>query len=398
MAVALAWPVADPGYETVAVERGDVAQTVRAYGTALPLELVQVGAEVSGQVVEVTAGLNAHVQKGQELARIRVVALEADLERAASEIRAAQAALTQRGAEQQRAKDQLDNRKRSLARQRQLVAQGFLSDSALDDALLGVKSAQDDEEVAAALRDVAASELERARLRDREAKATLARASVRSPIDGIVVGQYVKVGQTLAAAFQTPILFDVASSLKRMRLEIKVDEADIGEVAPGQPLTFTVDAFPAQDFSGAVANVQRQGRVADGATTFSVIAEFDNPQERILPGMTASVRIQTGMRHAVLRIPQAALQFRPNELGRSSLPRVAIVSPAEADRLRNRAAQAADPSPPAGRSRVWALREGPISLEAVDVELGLRGDDYVELLGQQLVIGERLAVRRKRQS
>lgn len=384
-----------PDFEWGRVERGEVIRSVGAYGEAQPLESVKVGSEVSGLVEQVLAPLNAHVRKGDVLAVVQAMPLQEAARHAQARSASAQAMLEQRRAELARAEVDVQQRERTLLRQQQSMAQGFISAASLEDARLSRDLAERELQAAQSRLKAAEIDWRDALASEREATRSLGRSRILAPMDGIVIARHVEPGQTLTAGFQTPLLFDLASDLRRMRLHVRVDEADIGQVAIGQAVQFSVDTFPQDRFSGQVEAIERLGRVADGGTHFVVRVLFDNPDERVLPGMTVNVRIITGRGKDVLRVSNAALQFTPPQPADSTLPRVVITTPAGAERLKRSSAQSSRPS--ATGSRVWiADHDDPSGLSPVDIEVGLRGDDYTELKGNALAIGEQVALRARR--
>lgn len=386
-----------PDFEWGRIERGEVIRSVGAYGEAQPLESVKVGSEVSGLVEQVLAPLNAHVRKGDVLALVQALPLQEVARHAQARASAALATLDQRKAELARAEVEVQQRERTLARQQQSMAEGFISAASLEDAKLSRDLAQREFQAAQSRLMAAEIDWRDAQASQQEATRSLGRSRILSPMDGIVIARHVEPGQTLTAGFQTPLLFDLASDLRRMRLHVRVDEADIGQVAIGQDVQFSVDTFPQDRFSGRVEAIERLGRVADGGTHFVVRVLFDNPEERVLPGMTVNVRIITGRGRDVLRVSNAALQFTPPQPADSTLPRVVITTPAGAERLKRSSAQSSRPS--ATGSRVWIPdRDDPSGLSPVDIEVGLRGDEFTELTGSALTIGEQVALRAKRRA
>ncbi len=386
-----------PDFEWGRVERGEVIRSVAAYGEAQPIESVKVGSEVSGLVEQVLAPLNAHVRKGEVLALVQALPLQEVARHALARASAALATLDQRRAELARAEVEVQQRERTLARQQQSMAEGFISAASLEDAKLSRDVAHREFQAAQSRLKAAEIDWRDAQASQHEATRSLGRSRILAPMDGIVIARHVEPGQTLTAGFQTPLLFDLASDLRRMRLHVRVDEADIGQVAIGQDVQFSVDTFPQDRFSGQVEAIERLGRVADGGTHFVVRVLFDNPEERVLPGMTVNVRIITGRGRDVLRIPNAALQFTPPQAAGSTLPRVVVTTPAGAERLKRSSAQSSRPS--ATGSRVWISNHDDASgLSPVDIEVGLRGDEFTELKGSALAIGEQIALRAKRHS
>lgn len=334
-------PPAEP-YRTQVVDRGDVVRAVTATGGLQPLVTVDVGSTVSGPVKSVEADFNAQVKAGQVLARLdpqtfqtRVQQLEASLTQAQADFAVAQA---------------------DWDRYERLGAAGFASPQ-----LLAQKRAALDKgraSVAVARAQLASAQVD------------LDRSVIRSPVDGVVVDRKVEPGQSVAASFQAPTLFVIARDLSKLQAEIAVDEADIGEVREGLPVRFTVDAFPGEDFTGSVSQVRKQGAQASGVVSYTVIVQAENPGGRLLPGMTANAEILVEERRGVLRLPNAALRFRPGD------PKVAT----KAEALRGAGA----------RAIIWVLKDG--APDPVAVRLGVASDAQTEVLeglkeGDAVVIG-----------
>lgn len=344
-------PPVEP-YRTQPVDRGDVVRAVTATGGLQPLVTVDVGSTVSGPVKSVDADFNAQVKAGQVLARLdpqtfqtRVQQLEASLTQAQADFAVAQA---------------------DWDRYERLGAAGFASPQ-----LLAQKRA--------AL-DKARASVAVARAQLASAQVDLDRSVIRSPVDGVVVDRKVEPGQSVAASFQAPTLFVIARDLSKLQAEIAVDEADIGEVREGLPVRFTVDAFPGEDFTGAVSQVRKQGAQASGVVSYTVIVEAENRGGRLLPGMTANAEILVEERRNVLRLSNAALRFRPGD------PKVA----AKADAVRDATRGRGDAGGEGARAMVWVLRDG--APEPVAVRLGVASDAQTEVLeglkeDDQLVIG-----------
>jgi len=272
----------DP-YRTANADQGEITRVVSATGALQPLVSVNVGSTVSGPVLEVQADFNSVVRAGQVLARI-------DPESFSQRVRQAQATLTQARADQQAAEA-------DYARYARLAERGFASDQLISQQRAA--RARANASVSQALAALASAQTD------------MDRTVIRSPIDGVVVDRQVNPGQSVAASFQAPTLFVIAQDLSRLQANITVDEADIGGVHERMPVRFTVDAFPGQDFEGAVTQVRQQGVPASGVVSYTVVVEADNPGRRLLPGMTANAQIIVERVPQTLRVPNAALRFRP---------------------------------------------------------------------------------------
>jgi HlyD family secretion protein len=280
-----------------AVTQGDLVREVRASGNVEAVTTVQVGAQISGRIATVEVDYNDRVQAGQVLARFDLSTLEAQLAQTQANLAASRASLEQ-------TKTDSDKSQRDLGRAEQLWAQKVLSDADHDDAVNAARIAQ--QRVAVAEAQLAAQEGAYAVVRT-----NMDYAVIRSPIDGIVITRNVDPGQTVASGFQTPVLFQVAADLRKMRVVVPIGEADIGQVEVGQGATFTVDAYPERVFAGAVTKVRSSPVIVQDVVTYGGEVEVGNPDLALKPGMTASVRIRTAFAADVLSVPNPALRFTP---------------------------------------------------------------------------------------
>lgn len=301
-----AWWVLTPAKKTEYVKGKAEVATIRALvtatGTLQPIDKVTVGAEVSGRVDEVLVDFNHKVKKGQVIARINTDELRARMVQARAGVQQAQANL---------AKAEND-----LKRAGELQKQGFVSASAYDQAL--------------ATRDVARASIANARATADQAEANLAKAEIRSPIDGIVLSRKIDRGQTVAASFQTPEMFIIASDLTKLELTINIDEADIGEVEVGQDATFTVDAYPARTFEAKVMELRNAATTISNVVTYEGVLSVDNKDGKLKPGMTATADITVNVAQDVISVPNGALRFSPQatNAGPSMIP-VATTAPVD---------------------------------------------------------------------
>lgn len=300
-----------PGYDTARVIRGDLEVVVLATGTVAPVNLVTVGAEVSGRLVSITADFNTAVEAGDVIAQIDPGMFEGRLAQARAEVAIAESNLAQRQAELSRAQAELAQARRVLDRREKLTREGHASTSELDAERTAFAAVAAQERIAEAAILNARAVLDQRRAAAQVAELDLLRTTIHSPVAGIVIRRSVEVGQTVAATLQAPELFQIAEDLRRMQVEASVDEADIGRVTVRQPARFMVDTFPDRVFEGEVTQVRKAPETAAGVVTYKVIIRVDNPDLALLPGMTASVAIVTGRRDGVLMVPNAALRFLP---------------------------------------------------------------------------------------
>ncbi|MCU0223231.1 MAG: efflux RND transporter periplasmic adaptor subunit [Acidobacteria bacterium] len=276
---------APPEYRTEALSRGTVTSTVTATGTLSAVTTVQVGSQVSGIIARLYADFNSRVQKGQLLAELDPTPFIAQVE--------------QRRADLARAEVNARNSKVTYERQKRLSEEGLAAATEYDAA----KAAYEADE--AVVRQLQAA-LNQAETNQRYTK-------IASPIDGVVVDRQYDVGQTVAASFQAPTLFTIAQDLTRMQVQADVDQSDIGKIRIGLPVHFTVDAYPEQEFLGAITQIRLNATVQQNVITYPVMIEVANPGEKLRPKMTADVTIDIETVKDALRIPNAALRFRPPE-------------------------------------------------------------------------------------
>ncbi len=315
----------DPGYRFGKVERGAITAAVSATGTLNPVTAVQVGSQVSGQIKEITVDFNSEVKKGQVIARIDSESFALRVNQAMADLEAARATvLTQRAnvaalqAEVSRAQVNLADAEREFQRNKLLHEKQFVSGAALDKAEFAFRAAQELVNTAQAQRAVGESQVRNveALVKQREsqlaqARVDLDRTTIRAPVDGTVVKKSVEPGQTVAASLQAPELFVIAQDLRRMQVDVSVDEAEVGRVREGQPATFTVDSFPGRTFQGTVGQVRKAALVVQNVVTYTAVIATSNPNLELFPGMTANVRIVVATRENALKVPNAALRFRP---------------------------------------------------------------------------------------
>jgi HlyD family secretion protein len=341
-------------FRLAAVERGPIISAVSTSGTLNAVITVQVGSQVSGQIKELMADFNSEVKAGHVIARIDPETFEAKvrqaqaeldvaranvhiqragIERAQKELANAAASLNSARARTEKARVTLINAKRGLERRRALFQSGAVSESQIDDAQTvhdqaqaQEKSDEADERAAESLVATREAALKTARaqvdyaieqVHQKEAalnqtEVDLQNTFIRSPVDGVVIERAMDIGQTVAATFQAPKLFVIAQDLRQMQVETDVDEADIGRVYVGQEAIFTVDAFAGREFHGQVLQVRKAPRVVQNVVTYTVLVSADNSDMRLLPGMTANIQIIVDERQNALKVPNAALRFKPN--------------------------------------------------------------------------------------
>ncbi len=270
-------------YRTEKASRGDVTMTVTATGTLSAVTTVQVGSQVSGVIARLYADFNSKVRKGQLLAELDPTPFQAQVE--------------QRQADLQKGQVEAANSKIQYERQARLSKAGL--------------AAQADVDTARATYEGAEAQVRLTQAALAQAQTNLSYTKIISPIDGTVVDREYDVGQTVAASFQAPTLFSIAQDLTKMQVQADVDQSDIGRVQVGQTAQFTVDAYPDQTFTGRISQIRLNATVSQNVVTYPVIIEVANPDEKLRPKMTANVTIDVSQVHDVLRIPNAALRFKP---------------------------------------------------------------------------------------
>ena len=277
-----------PKPRLLAVERGAVVASVSATGTVVPVTQVEVGSQVSGTIAKLDADFNDTVREGQVIAELEPSLFKASMMMAEANVARAEAALHEAERAYRRAVD--------------LQGRGLISEVDLDVATSSYEQRQ--------------AELRQSRASLETARVNLGHTVIRAPITGVVVSRQVDVGQTVAASLQAPKLFVLARDLREMQVETKIDEADVGRIRPGLSATFTVDAFPDDSFEGTVSQVRLEPVVDQNVVTYTTVIDVPNADMKLRPGMTANVTIVVDRRADVLKVPNAALRFRPPDSGR----------------------------------------------------------------------------------
>lgn len=285
-------------YRSAQIERGGIRVVISATGSLGAISTVDVGSQISGQVTDVLVDYNDRVGKDEVIARIDPSTYQAQIAQGDAAVASARASLAT-------AEAALANAEADYARKNALVGRQLV--------------ARSDADLARAARDQARAQVQAARAQidqqiasTRTARLNLERAVIRSPVDGVVLTRSIEPGQTVAASLQAPVLFQIAEDLSKMEIVLAIDEADIGQVKPGQGVTFTVDAFPDRQFRGEVQQVRLSATNSNNVITYPVVVAVDNHEQLLLPGMTANAEIEVNRRDDVLRVPNAALRYRPD--------------------------------------------------------------------------------------
>lgn len=320
---------AGASYRIGKVERGPIRAVVVASGTLNAVTTVQVGSQVSGQILEIFADFNTQVKKDQIIARLdpqtfelRVNQTRADLDAARGAVAVASAGLAVQKAEVGRVKVNLAEAERDLNRKKLLVEKNFISPAELDKATTLVDATREQLKSVEAQISVNESQIGNAQaaVKQREAllkqaQVDLERTIIRAPVNGTVILRNIDAGQTVAASLQAPVLFTIAQDLRDMQVEAAIDEADVGRVRLGQQASFTVDAFPRRNFAGEIRQVRKAPVNVQNVISYTVVISAANPDQSLLPGMTANVRLVVDSRDNVLKVANAALRFRPAGAG-----------------------------------------------------------------------------------
>lgn len=341
-------------YRTGKIERGPLQSAVSASGAVSPVTQVTVGTQVSGQIKDLYVDFNSEVKAGQLLAVIdpesfeyRVRSAQADVDAARAVVLTAQANVAASRAQVSRAMTDLAEARRTHERNLMLVGKGFIAQSTADQSNALVNTSAESVKAAEAQLGVTDAQVKSAQasVAQREAalaqaRIDLARTRITSPVNGIVIKRAIEKGQTVAASLQAPELFVIARNLRDMQVEASIDEADVGRIRNGQKASFTVDAFPGQTFEGAISQVRKAALNVSNVVTYVAVVTFSNTDGRLLPGMTANVRVVTDMRDNVLKMPNAALRVRIAGV-EPTAPAAASASPAPMDAASAPAAAAA---------------------------------------------------------
>ena len=373
----------DQQYKTEKADRGNITMTVTATGTLSAVTTVQVGSQVSGVISRLYADFNSKVHKGQLLAELDPTPFQAQVE--------------QRQADLTKARVEAANAKVSYDRQARLAAAGLAAQADLDSAK--------------AQYDAAAAGVQQAAAALRQAQTNLQYTKISSPIAGVVVDRAYDVGQTVAASFQAPTLFQIAQDLTKMQVQADVDQSDIGRVHVGQDARFTVDSYPDQEFRGRIAQIRLNATVSQNVVTYPVIVEVANPEQKLTPKMTANITIDVANVQNVLRIPNAALRFKPDNAPASGAPANRQVSTTAQGPSPERAAsrmgersrgitgasgafagrggEGANRRPP---QTVWVMDPATKKLNPVQIRTGITDGRYTEVVSGDLKEGDNVVI------
>ena len=391
-------------YFTAKVEQGDIRQVIEATGTINPVTLVQVGSQVSGMISKLYVDFNSKVTQGQVIAEIdpklfqgAVLQAQADLQNAQASLSAAKANL---------AKDEatLKQNKLDYERAKSLVPPGVMSQQQLDQA-----KATYDAISAQVGSDRAAIQQAEAQVAQKAASLEVAQTNldytiIRAPTNGTVVNRNIDIGQTVAASLQAPTLFTIAQDLTKMYVYAKTDEGDVGQIRPGQTADFQVDAFPKEAFHGVVSQVRMNATTVQNVVTYDTIVEFHNPDTKLFPGMTAYVSIPVASVSDVIKIPNAALRYKPDlpveqvqglyskygiTASQTQQPSRAAAAPSQGPGGGTRDHAAPSTSGTSDTAVVWKLLPDK-SLQPIQIRIGLTDHTFTVLTSGDVKPGEEL--------
>lgn len=363
-----------PRYRSAVADLGNITQTVTASGTLNPVALINVGSQASGTVVELNADFNDRVKKGQVLLKLDPTIINAQIKQ--NEANLASALANQRLA--------LAN----LERNQKLVAQNYITSATLD---------QNRREL-----EVAEANIKVARAQLDNALANLNNSVIRAPIDGVIIKRTIDIGQTVAASFQTPNLFQIARDLTRMQIDTNVSEADVGALKEGQKARFVVDAYPDREFEASLRQFRLAANVQQNVVTYNVVLDVDNAEELLKPGMTAQVRLIVGAKQNVLRIPTAALRYKPteDEQQKEQARLKQAAASASANAASNLPEAVNEDDDVAFRSKKDLTRSFKLykldaknQAKAIDVKIGLSNFKFTEVVSGELKAGDKVVIR-----
>jgi HlyD family secretion protein len=357
-------------FKTAKLERGTIISNVAATGNLSAVTTVQVGTQVSGTIQKLYVDYNSRVRKGQTIAEIDPSLFNASVEQSQGNFLSAEANL-------QKAKVALADAERTIQRNKKMLAGGIISQSDYDLSETAWESART---------SVKAAEGSVAQTRGSlmQSKTNLRYSVIRSPVDGVIISRAIDVGQTVAASFQTPTLFTIAQDLTKMQIEVSVDEADISRIQLDQKASFTVDAYPEQSFRGKVVQIRSAPIINQNVVTYITVVNVDNTDLKLKPGMTANVSIEVARRDDALKLPPAALRFKPKSK---------VEEPKEKRQAGSPASVAGGGKPGMRKDKgqqVFVVKDNkPV---AVPVKTGISNNSSIELVESTLKEGDEVII------
>jgi HlyD family secretion protein len=363
---------------TAQVAVGDVIEKVQATGTVQPMLQINVGAQVNGRVTQVLVDYNSVVKKGDVLAEIDPLIYGTQVSAQAANLAAQRAQLAQAKASMSSMKAQLETARIAFERTQRLFDGNLASRSDLDSARGNYESFRAQYEAAGANVESQQATIGAQSAQLSQSTANLGYTKIYSPVDGVVVTRGIDPGATVVASFQAPVLFVIAQDLRKMRVLADVDEADVGKLTEGMEADCAVDAFPGEVFRGRVSQIRYSPNNVSGVVTYPAVVEVDNPEEKLRPGMTSTITVRTHEAHAVPRIPNAALRYRPTPpSGPDGKP----------------LPQPPDPPLDKGKGRVWVLtsdKPGAEKEETRVISIGITDGMFTEISDPSLAVGAKV--------
>ncbi len=377
-------------FRTAAVKRGDLLVSISATGTVEPEEVIDVGAQIAGQIVSFgkdvsgrTVDYGSVVDEGTVLAKIDDSLYSADAAQAEAQVQSGRAALQRAEADLGQLQAKLHQAERDWQRAQKIGPSEALAQASFDAYRSAYESAVANVAVGQAAIRQARATLAQAEALFRRAQRNLGYTTIKSPVKGVIIDRRVNIGQTVVASLNAPSLFLIAKDLKRMQVWVAVNEADIGKIRPGQPVTFTVDAFPGETFRGEVGKVRLNASMTQNVVTYTVEVITDNSSGRLLPYLTANVQFELNRRADVWLVPNAALRFRP--AAEQITPERRDAADPAGEGRRPGSGAAADGGAPGGRSSLW-LAAGAF-VRRFPVKTGLSDGTMTEISGEGLAEG-----------
>jgi HlyD family secretion protein len=384
-------------YRTAAVQRGDLLVSISATGTVVPEEVIDVGAQIAGQIVSFgkdaagrTVDYGSAVEEGTVLAEIDDSLYSADAAQAEAQVQAGRASLQRAEADLSQLRAKLDQAERDWRRAQKLGPSEALAEASFDAYRSAYETAAANVAVGQAAILQARAGLSQSEALLRRARRNLSYTTIKSPVKGVIIDRRVNIGQTVVASLNAPSLFLIAKDLRRMQVWVAVNEADIGKIHPGQPVTFSVDAFPGETFRGEVGKVRLNASMTQNVVTYTVEVTTDNSRGRLLPYLTANVLFELDRRTNVLQVLNAALRFKPTAGQVEPEFRDAFASERE-DQKKPKERQRLTPDPNANAgapaSRAWLWLPAGEYVRPLAVKAGLSDGTTTEVAGDQLSEG-----------
>ncbi len=370
-----------PQYFAEKVQQGDIQDVVQATGTINAVTTVQVGSQVSGTIQTLNADFNSHVKKGQVIAKIDPSLFQGALLQAKADLADAQANLVAAKANLEKAKAAEAQAKLDFDRYAELAKEGVVPTQQLDTAKATYQTDAAATSAAQAQVTQAAAQVQQKSAALNVAQTNLNHSIITSPIDGTVVARSVDVGQTVAASLQAPTLFTIAQDLTKMQVYVSTDESDVGSIHAGQQVNFTVDAFPNQKFSGKVSAVRLNATTVQNVVTYTTVVDFDNPEMKLFPGMTAYVNIPVATASNVVKVPNGALRYKPDltaDQVSALYQQAGIVPKGAAGNKGGSKTQQSTGTQPSTTAVIWKLGNNK-QLEPVQIKLGITDHTTTEV-------------------